>query len=613
MTDKEARPEPEPAWSMLSEAEALAALARIETLPTGVQPAELRAWATDYQLLRQVVGQADVGIAVLDRTLRYRYVNQALAALNGVPADEHIGRTVGEVLPDINVESAEHALTAVLKDGVPRSITVRGTTMSTHPAGPRWWHNSYHRLDGPARGPLGVAAMVLEITSDRVIRQSLDRARKRLALLDRAATHIGTTLDMQRTCEELTQLLVSQLADIAAVDVLDFDRLPLPPGPLRMRRVALTTVRSLKWTGHYLGAPGAVFSVPPSSASSRCVDQQRPIVLNHPDEIELQGLDLLRERERADLYGRLGLHSGCYVPLAAGHDTVGVVGLGRANGRPPFSDDDVSLITELVRRAANSIDNAQRYAKQRDTAVVLQRALLSKLTVPHPDVECASRYLPSGSGAEVGGDWYDTIALPDGTTLLVVGDVMGHGLDAAATMAEYRATVRALAYQQLPPDRILTETDALVQVLDLERMATCLVVALDPRTRTASCASAGHLPPLLAAPGLPNQLLDHLPVGPPLGAAVSHYERLAVELPLGSALLLYTDGLVERRDQDIDHSLAELAALALDPAQPLDRMLDTALSRLSSEPGEDDVALLIARVRAVGAAGDVTRGASPTG
>ncbi|MFI6638879.1 SpoIIE family protein phosphatase [Streptomyces sp. NPDC050504] len=607
MTEKEARPDP--ARALFTEAEALAALARLETLPNGTLPAELHAWATDYRLLRQVVGQADVGIAVFDRTLRYRYVNGALAALNGLPADEHIGHRIGEVLPDINVESAEHALTAVLKDGVPRSITVRGTTRSAHPSGQRWWHNSYHRLDDPEHGPLGVAAMVLEITSDRVIRQSLDRARKRLALLDRAATRIGTTLDMQRTCEELTQLLVSQLADIAAVDVLQFDRLPLPPGPLRMRRVALTTVRSLKWTGHYLGAPGAVFTTPPSSALTRCVDQQQPIVLNRAGEIELQGLDLLGEQERADLYRKLGLHSGCYVPLAAGHDTVGVVALGRTDGRPPFSDDDMSLITELVRRAANSIDNAQRYAKQRDTAVVLQRALLSKLTTPHPDVECASRYLPSGSGAEVGGDWYDTIALPSGITLLVVGDVMGHGLDAAATMAEYRATVRTLAYQQLPPDRILTETDALVQVLDLERMATCLVIALDPRTHTATCASAGHLPPLLAAPGRPNRLLDHLPVGPPLGAAVSHYEHLPVELPPGSALLLYTDGLVERRDQDIDHSLAELASLSLDPAQPLDRMLDTALSRLSSEPGEDDVALLIARIRAAGTSGDGAHGA----
>lgn len=595
MAEKEARGSP--AAVVLSEAEALAALATLEAQPHGALPAEVHVLAADYRTARQILDRATIGIAVLDHTLRYRYVNEALAELNGVAAEDHLGRTVSEVLPGINADDAGKALTAVLRDGRPRAITVRGATRSDHPAGQRWWHNTYHRLHDASGRPLGAAAMVLEITTDRVIRQSLDRARKRLTLLDQAATHIGTTLDVQRTCEELTQLLVPQLADIAAVDVLEAEQLPPPPGPLRMRRIALSTTRVLQWAGHYLGAPGAVIATHPASAAARCLDEQRSVVLPHPEQAAPS--TAAWDNERTAFYQRLGLDSGCYVPLAAGRDTIGVVGLGRTGDRAAFSPEDVDLITELVRRAANSIDNAQRYTQQRDTAVVLQRALLSNITAPHPDVECASRYLPTGAGAEVGGDWYDSIALPDGTTVLVIGDVMGHGLDAAATMAEYRATVRTLAFQQLPPDRVLTEADALVQALDLERMATCLVAALDPRTRTLHCSSAGHLAPLLVLPGCPGRLrlLDEIPVGPPLGAACSRYESTTVTMPPGSGFLLYTDGLIERRDQDIDDSLAELASLDLDPAQPLDRMLDTVLSRLAADPGEDDAALLIARLR----------------
>lgn len=585
-----------PAWVMFTEAEALAALARIEApLATGSadRGADEGAWRDDYRLARQVLDRAPVGIAVLDHTLRYRYVNRALAELNGVPVEEHRGRSVGEIVPDINLEAAEQALRAVLRDGRSRSLTVRGTTRSEYPAGPRWWHNAYHRIEDAEGRPAGVAAMILEITTDRVIRESLDRARSRLALLDLAATHIGTTLDVQRTCEELTQLLVPQLADLAAVDVLELDHLP-PEGPLLMRRLALSSTRSLKRAGHHLGAPGALITTERSSPAARCVDRQRPVV----DDFGVEGsADAEPVDGRGRLYRGLGLRSVCHVPLTAGRDTVGVVELSRAEGAAPFSPDDVSLATELVRRAAGSIDAAQRYTEQRDTAVLLQRALLSTRTVPHPEVECASRYLPSGSGAEVGGDWYDTLALPDGRTLLVVGDVMGHGLDAAATMAEYRATVRALAFQQLPPDRILTQADSLLQTLDLERMATCVAVSVDPRTHTATCASAGHPPPLLTAPGAANRFLDAVPVGPPLGAAVSNYEAATVDLSPGSALLLYTDGLIERRDQDIGCAMDELAALDLDPTGPLEGLLDTVLSRLAVEPGEDDVALLIARVR----------------
>ncbi|MFB9371384.1 SpoIIE family protein phosphatase [Kitasatospora albolonga] len=579
---------------MLTEAQADAARELLEKAAAeGLFLDDPRPLAGDYRLARQVLDRASVGIAVLDGSLRYRYVNEALAAFNGVPAEGHLGRRIAEVIPTINVDEAEAALRAVLADGRPRAITVEGTAASDGSGRLRWWHNAYHRV-GSGSGPAGVVAMVLEITQDRRIMQALHRARTRLALLDQAATRIGTTLDAQKTCEELANLLVPRLADLVTVDVLDLERLPGPDGPVRLRRLALSAVPALREAGALFGAQGAVVTAQPSSGVWRCLDEQRPVVSNFPDDVELRSL--ARRAGLVDGFRELALQSVCYLPLTAGVEVIGAVLLVRTDATAGFSAQDVELAAELVARAAGSIDNARRYAEQRDAAMLLQRALLSTRTVPHPDVECVGRYLPSGAGAEVGGDWFDSIALPDGTTALVVGDVMGHGLEAAASMAEYRSTVRTLVFQGLPPEEVLGQADRIAQALDLERMATCLVAVVDPRTRTAVCGSAGHLPPLLISRQEGNLLLD-LPVGAPLGAGTGSYDARTLALPEGSALLLYTDGLVERRAEDIETRLRALADLSLDAAAPLERLLDKVLSRLATELVDDDVALLVARVR----------------
>ncbi len=553
---------------------------------------ELHALASDYRYTREALEYSSVGVAVLDAGLRYRYVNAALATINGAPAEAHIGRTIAEVVPDINVSDAEETLRAVLGDGVPRSITVEGTTASDESGALRWWHNAYHRLDDAGR-PVGLVAMILEITEDRRIRRALAQARTRLALLDRAATEIGTTLDVQKTCEELTWLLVPGFADLAAVDVLDLGPHPPQDGSLRIRRLALTTVPGLSEAGRLFGAPGAVFGAQPSSAVARCISEQRPIVSNLTPVTELRRL--APQAGRVSHYLELGMHSACHVPLTAGRDVIGVAVLVRSGERAAFGGEDVKLIADLVRRAASSIGAAQQYTEQRDTSVLLQRALLSNTTSPHATVECANRYLPSGTRAEVGGDWYDTIALPGGITLLVVGDAMGHGLDAAATMSEYRAATRALAVQEPSPATILTHVDLMARTLGLERLATCLIAAVDPATGTAALASAGHLPPLAITPR-GARVLD-LPPGAPLGAGAGEYRDTTVPFPPGSALLMYSDGLVERRGEDIDEAVARLAALSLDPAQPLEHLLDTVLSGLAAERVDDDIVVLAARLR----------------
>jgi len=288
------------------------------------------------------------------------------------------------------------------------------------------------------------------------------------------------------------------------------------------------------------------------------------------------------------------------VPLTSRRDLVGAVILVRAGSSPEFSQEDVDLVADLARRAATSINHAKRYAHEHQTALVLQQALLAEPRPPHPDVQCASRYLPTGADIEIGGDWYDTVALPGGKTLLVVGDVMGHGFEAAAAMSEYRSLLRTLALQSEEPERILTEAERIADGLAFDRVATCLVAVVDPVTRTCSFANAGHMPPLLVRANGRCELVA-VPVDPPLGVGTNlgegtRYRQASIGFEPGETLLLYTDGLVERRGKDIDDCLAALTRLDLDPERPLEQLIDTVLSRFDPEGSEDDVAVLAARL-----------------
>ena len=560
----------------------------------------------DYRVTRAILDGSGAGIGVLDTDLRFVYINDALAAMNGIPAAEHLGKRVSDALPDLDLESMEKALRSVLRTGQPQLTTVKGRTPADESAEIRWWVNAYHRLEDAAGSVIGVVGVVIEVTETYRVRQLLDEARTRLALLDEAATRIGTTLDVEHTCKELTRLLVPRLADIAAVDVLDVDGAPgvLPAhGSLRLRRIALTTTNALSKAAKYFGAAGTVIEPQASSAVARCLTEQRPVMSNLPGDQELAAD--APNADRVAQYRKLGMHSAICVPLTARRDLVGAVILVRAGASPEFSQEDVDLVSDLARRAATSINHAKRFAHEHQTALVMQQALLAEPRPPHPDVQCASRYLPTGADIEIGGDWYDTVALPDGKTLLVVGDVMGHGVEAAAAMSEYRSLLRTLALQSDTPERILTEAERIADGLAFDRVATCLVAVVDPATRTCRLANAGHMPPLLIQPDGQCSLVE-LPVDPPLGVGMvgigtglgerTAYRGKTIGFEPGATLLLYTDGLVERRGEDIEKRLDALTRLDPDPRRPLEQLLDMVLNRFVPHGSEDDVAVLAARL-----------------
>ncbi|MFI8369741.1 PP2C family protein-serine/threonine phosphatase [Streptomyces sp. NPDC085466] len=282
-------------------------------------------------------------------------------------------------------------------------------------------------------------------------------------------------------------------------------------------------------------------------------------------------------------------------PLAVDRERpLGTVTVVRA--APPYTDADRAVVRQAARLAARHIRHARQLAATEDVALHLQRALVAEPGRPHPNLEIAGRYLPAGPRTLVGGDWFETVRLHFGRSLLVVGDVMGHGLDAAVDMNAYRSALREVAATDLPPHRVLRHLDAVVAEDSGRRPATCLLVRVDPGRGAATFASAGHLPPVVFGPDGSAELVD-LPVGPPLGTGVGGYEPATRELGQGDTLLLFTDGLVERRGEDIDVSLARLAGLRLAPEPGPEQVVAEVLGRLDAHHAEDDVAVLAARVR----------------
>jgi len=547
------------------------------------------------ELLRQVVGFAPVGLALLDVELRWQYANTAFTRTTGLQPADLIGKPVAETA----FAGALRTLQRVLDDGRPRELVTDGPA---HPGGTPaspGRRTRYQRLEIDGR-VAGVIAAVLDAAEPQKQQQhDLEQAHARLAMLDAAADRIGTTLDIDTTCAELADFAVPELAELVTVDLLPPDAPARGSGTHsglpRLRRAAVARTPEVKLRTDGLALPGESVRHREGSAVARSLETGGPVVANLLSEDEL-GRTALDGKTLA-AYRAAGIDSVLVVPLTARGHVIGAMVLARARGSSlGFTDDEVVLIEDLAGRAAISIDNARRYTRSQGIALELQRALLAEPGNPHPNLELASRYLPSGTSSVVGGDWYETVRLPFGRTLLVMGDVMGHGVEAAVDMSNYRSMLRYVAAMDLPPHRILRQLDALISEDESARPATCLLALADPARSRWTLSSAGHLPPALIAPDRPTELID-VPTGPPLGTGLGGYEQGTRELLPGQVLLLYTDGLVERRDEDIDVSLARLAALRPPTAGDLDDLLDAVLHGLTPHAAEDDIALLAARVR----------------
>ncbi|KUJ68039.1 PAS sensor protein [Streptomyces albus subsp. albus] len=560
----------------------------------------LRRVERDLALSVRLVEQSPIGLAVLDTGLRYVAVNPALERLHGIPAADHLGRTAGEVPTALDdTERITRCMRQVLDSGVPVVNQQETGRTRDHPDADQAWSVSFYRLEDPGGRVLGLAASVVDVTERHRAAAEAERARRRLALIADSSVRIGTTLDLETTARELADLAVPQLADIAAVDVLDAVLSGIPSaamnsgGPARFRALAVSAAYPSPAV-QAADQPGGLAVYSADRLVTRCVRTRRPVHLPRVGRGDLPSI--ARDPEAAQLLSRAGIHSYLAVPLIARGEVLGALDLKRARNPLPFDDDDVVLASELAARAAVCVDNARWYRQQRDTALILQRSLLPKAPPQQDSLEVAFRYQPAGAVSEVGGDWFDILALGSDKIALVVGDVMGSGINAATAMGQLRTATRTLAGLDLDPDRLLRHLDKITTGIGAY-IATCLYAVYDPHRARCCIAGAGHLPPVLVRPGRAPALVD-LPTGVPLGVGGVPFRTTTLPLAPGDELVLYTDGLVETRDQDIDTRLDDLLAALATPQASLEETCDRLLLELRSPGNHDDVALLVARVRA---------------
>ncbi|TQS30261.1 SpoIIE family protein phosphatase [Microbispora sp. KK1-11] len=432
-------------------------------------------------------------------------------------------------------------------------------------------------------------------------RSSAASAHERLAFLNEASRRIGSTLDLSETSRELVDVAVPRFADAAAVMVQD--RL-MADGELSSRPVDGTTlVRRVA-----LGVAGAdpdawmnAFPVgettvyPAILPQAQCMAGGKPLMYPALDKESARLIGASLDREEA-VTSLLTDSSFLAVPLRARGRVLGCVIFTRHPGSLPFEEQDVVVAEDLAARTALCVDNARLYTRERRTALTLQSSLLPVELPQALGMDIASRYLPASDLMGVGGDWYDVIALPGCRTALVVGDVMGHGTRAAATMGQLRTAARTLASLDLPPDEVLFRLNLMSQDLDPSQIATCIYAVYDPVTRNCALARAGHVPPILLHPDRSTEIIE-LPSGLPLGIGSDPLESRELILPPGSVLALYTDGLVESRERDLDAGIMGLRRLLAGPIEDLEDMCDVIISSQRSGHERDDIALMVAQVR----------------
>ncbi|WP_431676583.1 SpoIIE family protein phosphatase [Kitasatospora sp. KL5] len=557
---------------------------RLKRQTGGLGPAEMTRMYEHHNAVLHAVRE---GVVIIGQDGRLVLANDEAKELLGLPPDAE-GRYVSD-LDRLDPDTA-----GLLRSG-------RVAADEVHRAGGRLLVVNQRPTDRHS-GAMGTVATIRDSTELMAVSGKAEVANKRLALLYEAGVGIGSSLDVVRTAEELARVAVPGLADFVTVDLADPVLQGNEPagGGMELRRVAVSGIHE----DHPFYPRGRLITFIPSTPQAQGFDSGVSQVV--PDLSVAEGWKAQDPMWTGGVLDH-GVHSLITTPLSARGIILGVANFWRSEKPEPFDDEDLSLAEELVARAAVSIDNARRYTREHAMAVTLQRSLLPRALPEQTALEVAHRYLPAQSG--VSGDWFDVIPLPGSRVALVVGDVVGHGLHAAATMGRLRTAVHNFSALDIPPDELLGHLDELVDRIDQEESddgtgtgvsgATCLYAIYDPVSRLCTVSRAGHPAPALVRPDGCVDFPD-LPVGPPLGAGGGPFETAEVHLPEGTQIVLYTDGLIEDRARDFDVGMDLLRNALSHDREPEDNCRAVLETLLPARP-QDDVALLIARTRVIAA------------
>ncbi|MCW2682124.1 MAG: putative sensor protein [Blastococcus sp.] len=529
------------------------------------------------------------GVAIFDAEWTLCFINEAGAALVGRRAGELAGRSIWEALPELTGTIFHSFL-----------LHARGA------GGPVTWRGFY----APAGRWLSATAVLVGELLQVSIREVTSRLaepvddggepdladdgdRDRLRFLAEVSESLITTLDAGKSAAQLAELAVSRLCDWAVVSLVGEDGGPGEEAwahrdPARRADLDTYMTERLRGTGDDEAMVDALLSGQP--------------VQMIPVRQEVVAPSLPTEEVRA-AWRRLAAASYTIVPLRARGETFGVLALLNAGDRPPHTEREIATAVEVARRGGLALDNARLYGRQQKVAETLQHSLLTP--PPQPDhLQIAVRYRPAGAYQQVGGDWYDAFQQPDGATLLVIGDVVGHNVDAAAAMGQIRSILRGLACDRPEsPARILSRVDRVLTTLGVPTLATALLARIEQPADLAPAglrrlrwSSAGHLPPLLLRPDGTARQLDSPPerlLGSGSACARSDQELL---LCPGDTLVFYTDGLVEYGRTGIDEGIDRLTGHLADLADlPLEGLCDGLLDRVPAGRADDDIAVLALR------------------
>ncbi|MFJ5222822.1 SpoIIE family protein phosphatase [Streptomyces sp. NPDC088400] len=525
-------------------------------------------------LPRQVRGGSDEDSA-LDQ------VDEALKRARLVLDREH--ETVKEAADELGWQSTV---------GDPGAVS-RGDFTAGDPTGtaPAWKINGTHEFFGTT--PNNSRTRSDGPGTDLVVKRESDRMR----FVGSAARRISGGMDIDEVVLALCRATVPTFSDTILVYLRD----PLPVGDQRpLRPFVLRFGRSEGRPSFLLGPVSELSEVRSGGALSEVLRGVRPVLGDLPA-VGAALSELLGGDFRPPSGDRVIL-----APLRGRRRVIGAAVFVRDPGRHAFVPDDLQVTAQLATQAALGIDKAVLYGREALIADELQRTMLPE-NLPQPaGVRLASRYLPAAETARVGGDWYDAIPLPGSRVALVVGDVMGHSMTSAAIMGQLRTTTQTLAGLDLPPHEVLHHLDEQAQRLGADRMATCLYVVYDPVAHRITIANAGHPPPILLHPGGWAEVLK-VPPGAPIGVGGVDFESVELGAPTGSALFLYTDGLVESRMKDVWTGIEQLRKSLADSGQraspdqspPLEALCDEALGILDPGDRDDDIALLAARFEGI--------------
>ncbi|MBN0044503.1 SpoIIE family protein phosphatase [Streptomyces actuosus] len=579
---------------------------------------------------RLLVLAADAGALAREdpAALAVERIAPGFALHTDFPGADQLARRLPEILPSMSVGESARIVAQVLELGYP---VLEFSQNDRVPVTPDWGvprrDERRARRERAARaaaagrplppGPLDGAGR----PGDRTHRQAAEDAedaedleyaavRERLEFLNEISGRIGTSLDLAQTIGEVSRAVVPRFTDVAGTylreQVVAGEGFPegVPDTTTMWHRVALEhTDEPGRWDD--VVPVGEAMPFPAHTPFFQCMTTGEPVLV--PRITEEMGHAIASQFEKRDIRPLITGRSMLVVPLKARNVVLGFMILLRHPERPVFNDMDRVTGAELAARAGLVLDNARMYTYQENVAETLQDSMLPHIPAHMTGCDIATRYLPGTLLGRVGGDWFDAVKLPGARTALVVGDVMGHGLNSAAMMGQLRTAVQTMAALDLPPSQLLRNLDDLAQRLGDTYLATCLYAVYDPVAGDLHLANAGHIPPVLvrAADGR-SELLD-LPTGAPIGVGGVPFEAVRVPVRPGDRLVMCTDGLVEMRGEDIGVGLATLCESAAHPAASMDAACDTVIRALGARGGrKDDVALLMARLNGV-AAGQVAR------